>query len=89
MFLIPCLAGEPGGLGFLSTEVGYFGLDGSSGKVMGYKLSAKRLHCKTAAVGVDCHWKILGDIVRSEFDVVKEPKSRVNAERVQKRRFLI
>ena len=89
MFWIPCLAGESGGRGFLSTEARYFGLNGSSGKVMGYKLSAKRLHCKTAAVGVDCHRKILGDVVRSEFDDVKEPKSRVNAERVQKRRFLI
>ena len=89
LFWIPCLAGESGGRGFLSTEARYFGLNGSSGKVMGYKLSAKRLHCKTAAGGVDCHWKIQGEVVRSEFDNVKEPKSRVNAERVQKRRFLI
>ena len=89
MFWIPCLAGESGGRGFLSTEARYFGLNVPSGKVMGYKLSAKRLHCKTAAGGDDCHWKILGDVVRGEFDNVKEPKSRVNAERVQKRRFLI
>ena len=74
--------GEPGGLGFLSTEARYFGLNVPSGKVMGYKLSARRLHCKTAAGGVDCHWKILGDVVRSEFDNVQKPKSCVNAQRV-------
>ena len=89
LFWIPCRAGESGGRGFLHTAGRYFGLNVPSGKVMGYKLSARRLHCKTAAGGVDCYWKILGEVVRNEFDDVQEPKLCVNAKRVQKRRFLI